>query len=468
MRGRHLVHPDSETLARWDRETVWHPFTQMAAYAGESQLIIERGDGPYLFDLAGRRYIDGVASMWCNVHGHRHPVIDAAVRAQLARVAHSTLLGLGNVPSIELARRIVDLFQRGLADTSTQAYHLFYSDDGATAVEVAIKIAFQYWRQRGPKPEHRPTFVSFANAYHGDTLGAVSIGGIDLFHGAYRPLLFEALHAPAPYCYRCSLGLEFSACGLACAQALESVLANHAGAVAAVVVEPLVQGAAGILTAPPGFLERVRAACDRHGVLLIADEVAVGFGRTGTMFACEQEHVRPDLLCLGKGITGGYLPVAATLVSDEVYQAFLGDATSGRTFHHGHTYTGNPLGCAAGLASLDVFEYERTLDGIEPRAALVAERLAQWAAFEHVGDCRQRGLMAGVELVADRAAKTPHAPARRVSHRVILEARRRGLILRPLGDTIVLMPPLNIPLPVLDEMLDITAESIKTVTTDVE
>ena len=496
--GRDDARADAETLARWDREFVWHPFTQMAAYTPDEQLLIERGEGPFLFDVAGRRYIDGVASLWCNVHGHRHPVIDAAVREQLRRVAHSTLLGLANVPSIELARRLVELAPEGLA-------HVFYSDCGATAVEVAIKIAFQYWRQRNGvssdertgrhetrhstldtqvRAPRRSKFLSLRNAYHGDTLGSVSVGGIETFHSAYRPLLFEALFAPSPYCYRCPMGKQsavsgqpsaapanpksrienLESCGLSCAAALEDLLAQHAGEVAAVVVEPLVQGAAGILTAPAGYLARVRAACDREGVLLIADEVAVGFGRTGTMFACEHEGVRPDLLCLGKGITGGYLPVAATLATDEVYRAFLGDPASGRTFYHGHTYTGNPLGCAAGLASLRVFELERTLEGVRARAALMAGRLAAMAALEHVGDCRQRGLMAGVELVADRGAKTPYDPALRVGHRVILEARRRGLILRPLGDVIVLMPPLNIPMSVLAEMLDITAECIRIVT----
>lgn len=448
-----------EDLYAWDRHTVWHPFTQMAAYTRAEQLIVDRAEGPFLYDLDGRRYIDGVASLWCNVHGHRHPTIDAAVRRQLDRVAHSTLLGLGNVPSIKLARRLVEMAPAGLK-------HVFYSDSGATAVEVAIKMAFQYWRQTSPPEPQRTTFVSLRNAYHGDTIGAVSIGGIDLFHGAYRPLLFQARFAPSPYCYRCPLGLEFPACDLACAKALEALLDEHPGEVAAVVVEPLVQGAAGIITAPPGYLARLARACAARQVLLIADEVAVGFGRTGTMFACEQEDVRPDLLCLGKGLTGGYLPVAATLATDAVYAAFLGEPTSGRTFYHGHTYTGNPLGCAAALGSLAVFEEEETLAGLPARARLLAGCLARLSDFPHVGDCRQRGLMAGIELVADRATKAPFPPQARTGHRVILEARRRGLILRPLGDVIVLMPPLNIPLDVLGEMLDIAAESIRIVTSD--
>ena len=452
---------DAETYHEWDRQFVWHPFTQMAAYGREDQLLIDRAEGPYLYDLAGRRYIDGVASLWCNVHGHRHPTIDAAVRAQLDRVAHSTLLGLGNVASIDLARRLVDLTPAGLS-------RVFYSDSGATAVEVALKMAFQYWRQADPPRPDRTRFVALRNAYHGDTIGSVSLGGIDLFHAAYRPLLFETLYAPSPSCYRCPIGLTHPSCSLACADELEHLIADHADDVAAVVIEPLVQGAAGIITAPDGYLRRAREACDRHGVLLIADEVAVGFGRTGSMFACEQEEVTPDLLCLGKGLTGGYLPVAATLATDAVFEAFLGNPASGRTFYHGHTYTGNPLGCAAALASLDVFEAEETLAGVAPRAALMAEALAGMADLPHVGDARQRGLMAGVELVADRSTKTPFDPARRVGHQVVLEARRRGLVIRPLGDVIVLLPPLNIPLDVLAEMLDSAAESIKIVTSHAE
>jgi len=451
----------ADRLRRDDRRFVWHPFTQMAAYAADEQLIIAAGEGPFLFDLDGRRYIDGVASLWCNVHGHRHPTIDAAVHDQLGRVAHSTLLGLGSVPSIDLARRLVDLTPAGLE-------HVFYSDDGATAVEVAVKIAFQYWRQASPPAPGRTKFVALRNAYHGDTIGSVSVGGIDTFHTAYRPLLFEVLFAPSPYCYRCPLGREAPACDLACAAELERLLARHADEVVALIVEPLVQGAAGIITAPAGYLARARAACDRHGVLLIADEVAVGFGRTGTMFACEQEDVRPDLMCLGKGLTGGYLPVAATLATESVFQAFLGGPAGGRTFYHGHTYTGNALGCAAGLASLQVFEDERTLDGVQERGALLAEGLARMAGLPHVGDCRRRGLMAGVELVADPTEKAPYDPALRVGHRVILEGRRHGLIIRPLGDVVVLMPPLNIPLDVLAEMLDIVTESIRIVTNDVE
>ncbi|HEY8506523.1 MAG TPA: adenosylmethionine--8-amino-7-oxononanoate transaminase, partial [Gemmataceae bacterium] len=338
--------PTRSELERWDRDHVWHPFTPMQEYAAEPPLIIERAEGAYLIDLDGNRYIDGVSSLWCNVHGHRVPELDGAVREQLGRVAHSTLLGISNVPAIRLARRLAELAPPGLG-------RVFFSDSGATAVEVALKMAFQYWRQcREPRPE-KTLFLALTGAYHGDTLGDVSVGDIGRFHDLFRPLLFETVRAPSPYCYRCPLSLDRATCGVACAAELERLVRAHADRMAAVVVEPLVQGAAGMITAPEGYLRRVREVTRECGVLLIADEVAVGFGRTGTLFACEQEQVVPDFLCLAKGLTGGYLPLAATLTTDEVYSAFLGRAEEGRTFFHGHTYTGNPLGCAAALASID-------------------------------------------------------------------------------------------------------------------
>ena len=440
---------DRETLVRWDRDHLWHPFTQMQAFRQEEPLIVSRGEGVYLYDLEGRRYLDGVSSLWANLHGHRRRELDEALRAQLEQVAHSTLLGLAHPAAIVLARRLTELAPPGLTK-------VFFSDDGSTAVEVALKLAFQYWRNRGRNDKR--LFLKLANAYHGDTLGAVSVGGIPLFHEIYRPLLFDTLEAPAPYCYRCRHRED---CDLQCLAVLEEQVAAHQQELAAVIIEPLMQGAAGMIPQPPGYLARVRKATRRHGVLLIADEVATGFGRTGRMFACEHENVSPDLMCLAKGLTGGYLPLAATLASDDLYQAFLGDYSEFKAFFHGHTYTGNPLAAAVGLASLDIFVRDRVLESLPAKIELLENRLTEMAGHPHVGDVRQRGLMVGLELVQDQAAREPFPVARRVGHRVILEARQLGAILRPLGDTIVLMPPLSITLAELEELCRITFEAIR-------
>ena len=428
--------PDDRTarLRAADKVHLWHPFTQMAEWTAGDPVVIAAGEREFLIDTDGRRYVDGFSSLWCNLHGHRRPEIDAAVREQLGRIAHSTLLGLASAPSIDLAARLVPLLPRGLT-------RVFYSDSGATAVEIALKMAFQYWQQC-PQPQPRRTkFVSLTNGYHGDTLGAVSVGGIDLFHNLYRPLLFETIQAPSPYCYRCPLGKRPEDCGLACAAEMERILAARAKEVAAVIVEPLVQGAGGMIAHPVGYLRRVAEACRRHDVLLIADEVATGFGRTGRMFACEHEGVRPDLLCVAKGITGGYLPLAATLATERIYEAFLGEHSQHRTFFHGHTYTGNALACAAGLASLDVFEKDRVLDRIGDLAAAMEALLAPLADLPHVGEVRRRGLMVGIELVADKATRAAYPPAERRGWRACAAARAHGEWIRPLGDVIVLMPP---------------------------
>jgi adenosylmethionine---8-amino-7-oxononanoate aminotransferase len=417
-------------LAAADRAYLWHPFTQQRGWVEEHPVIVERGEGTDLIDVDGKRYIDGVSSLWCNVHGHAHPRIDAAVRDQLSKVAHSTMLGLSHRPAIELARRLVELSPPGLT-------RVFYSDSGSTATEIALKMAFQYWRQRG---EDRRRFVALRMAYHGDTIGSVSVGGIDLFHAMYEPLLFETLKAEPGDVH-----------------AMDRLLADHRGDVAAVIMEPLVQGAAGMLLHPPGYLRAVRELCDRHGVLLILDEVATGFGRTGRMFACEHEGVAPDLMCVAKGITGGYLPLAATLATEEIYEGFLGEHEEFRTFFHGHTYTGNPLACAAALATLDIFREERTLDRLQPKIDLLAELLQPVWAHPAVRQVRRRGFMVGIELV-------PHPLPERIGHRVALDARRRGAIIRPLGDVVVLMPPLSISHEDLRRLVGITAEAVEAVT----
>jgi adenosylmethionine-8-amino-7-oxononanoate aminotransferase len=412
-----------------DHRHLWHPFTQQADWCREDPLVIERAEGTDLIDSEGNRYIDGVSSLWCNVHGHRHPLIDQAVHDQLERVAHSTMLGLTHRSAAELAARLVDLAPPGLN-------RVFFSDSGSTATEVALKMSFQYWQQRGGQHARRTSFVSLRDAYHGDTLGAVSVGGIDVFHSAYSPLLFDA--------HRVNPGD---------AEQLECVLDFHAEEVAAVIVEPLVQGAAGIRAQPPGYLRRVRELCDRHDIFLICDEVATGFGRTGTMFACEQERVAPDFLCLGKGLTGGYMPLAATMATERVYEGFLGAAEDGRTFFHGHTFTGSPLACAAALANLDAFESEHTLLRLQPKIRMLGELLDEVGAMGEVAEVRGRGFMAGIDL-------GEHHPSIRLGHRVVLEARRRGAVVRPLGDVIVLMPPLSISKADLRRLVEIVAESI--------
>lgn len=418
---------DAARLNRLDQEFVWHPFTQQQGWSEEEPPQIERGEGVYLFDVDGNRYIDGTASLWCNVHGHHHPDLDRAAHEQLDKVAHSTMLGLSHPGATELAARLIEIAPDGLR-------RVFYSDSGSTAAEIAVKMAFQYHQQRGDTGRTR--FIRMRDAYHGDTLGSVSVGGIDLFHATYRPLLFDTLAAePGDV------------------DQMESLLSTHAGEIAAVIMEPLIQGAAGMLVHPDGYLSAVRELCDRHGALLICDEVATGFGRTGTMFAVEQEGVVPDFLCLAKGITGGYLPLAATLTTEAVYDAFLGAPAEAKTFFHGHTYTGNPVACAVALANLDVFARERTVERLQPKIALIRRWLDEIAAVPGVAEVRSRGVMIGIDL-------GEHDPELRVGHRVTLEARKRGALVRPLGDVVVLMPPLAIGEEELESLLDITARSI--------
>lgn len=421
---------DTERLRNFDRRYVWHPFTRMDQWLADEPLVIERAEGCWLIDTDGRRYLDGNSSLWVNVHGHRRAELDEALRAQLERAAHTTFLGLANPAAVELAARLVALAPPGLE-------RVFFSESGASAVEVALKMAYAYWRFRG-EPE-RTLFVSMSGAYHGDTVGSMSVGHLDAFHETFRRLLFPAYAFAQPYCYRCPLELSYPSCELACADTLEVVLDRDGGRVAAVIVEPLVQGAAGIVTAPDGHLARVAEIARHHGVLLIADEVATGFGRTGTMFACEAEGVAPDLLAVGKGLTGGYLPMSATLATAEIFEAFFGE---GRTFFHGHSYSGNPLGAAVALASLDLFKHEDVLGRARTLAEMLAMELKAFEDLTHVGDIRQRGLMAGIELVADRGTRAPFPPEAQVAVRVCRQARDLGLVIRPLGDVIVVMPAL--------------------------
>lgn len=437
----------TRTLAELGNRHLWHPFTPMARWLEEDHLIIDRAEGVFLFDTEGKRYIDGVSSLWVNVHGHNRPEINQAIKEQLARLEHSTMLGASHPPGILLAGRLIEVAPQGLN-------RVFYSDTGAAAVEIALKMAFQYWRNLGES--QRTTFICLTNAYHGDTLGAVSVGGIAAFHRLFEPLLFESIQAQAPYCFRCPWGQHQKSCDHECFIALERAFFEHHKQACAVILEPKIQAAGGMIVHPEGYLRKVRELSAQLGVLMIVDEVATGFGRTGRMFACEHESVSPDILTLAKGVTGGYLPLAATLATERVFEAFLGT-----TFYHGHTYTGNPLASAAALASLDLFEKDRTLERLALKANALKEELLKFASLPYVGEVRRLGFMVGIELVQDRNNKKPFPEELCLGHRVTLEARKRGALVRPLGDVLVLMPPLAIEAETLRELVGILFDSLK-------
>jgi adenosylmethionine-8-amino-7-oxononanoate aminotransferase len=396
-----------------DRRVLWHPFTQQAEWV---PLVIARGEGVYLFDREGRRYIDGVSSLWCNVHGHCHPRLNRVLKEQVERLAHSTFLGLSHEPGIRLAEALVQVAPAPLS-------RVFYSDSGSTAVEVALKQSFQYWQLRGQSSKQR--FLRLSEAYHGDTLGAVGVGGIDIFHRIFGPLLVRSVAIPSPA----------GADGAASLERLRAELRQRAHEFAALVMEPIVQGAAGMLIHPPGFLKQAAALCREYEVHLILDEVATGFGRTGRLFACEHEQVAPDFLCLAKGIAGGYLPLAATITTEAVYSQFLGRRGDMKHFFHGHTFTGNPLACAVGLESLALL-LESTMDNAIRRAVDLELVLARIRRHPMVKEVRSRGLMVGIEL---------HSKVDRfVAVEACDRARAHGAILRPLGEVVVWMPPLSI------------------------
>jgi adenosylmethionine-8-amino-7-oxononanoate aminotransferase len=445
------------TLADWDRTYLWHPFTQMQEWEQEEPLIIEQGKGSYLIDTEGKRYLDGTSSIWVNLHGHRHPALNRAMKNQLDTLAHSTLLGLSNPPAIQLARELIRIAPKGMK-------RVFYSDNGSTAVEVALKMAVQYWQQRCSDAGSKNTFLHLKLAYHGDTVGAVSVGNIDLFHSRFKSLLFPTVEADPPYCYRCPLRLTYPSCQMACLDPIERILKERHRELAGFIIEPLVQAAAGMITAPPGYLKRIRELCTKYNVLLIADEVATGFGRTGKMFACQHEGVPPDLMAIGKGLTGGYMPLAATLTTEEIYHAFLGRYEDFKTFFHGHSYTGNPLGCAVALANLEVFKKEKTLARLQPKIKTMGRLLQPLWQLPHVGDIRQKGFMVAIELVEDKKTRKPYPLEARMGHRVTQEARRHGLLLRPLGHIMVLIPPLSTDASVLARMVSILHRAIATVT----
>ncbi len=445
---------ETRRVVELDKECVWHPFTPMRQWLEGREdpgRVIVAGEGFELIDSRGRRFIDGFGSLWCNLHGHRVPEIDGAIRAQLGKIAHSTLLGHVSGPSIRLGEKLAGITPPGLEK-------VFYSDSGAAAVEVALKMAYQFYRNR--RQHGRRRFLGLRGGYHGDTIGAMSLGGIDTFGEIFRPLLFETTFVDSPNAYHHPAGTE---AGRVVLDQIEKILTNAAGEYCAVVIEPLVQGAGGILTHPSGFLRSVRELTDRYDVLLIADEVATGLCRTGRLFACEHEQVTPDLMPLGKALTGGYLPVAATMTTQRIFDAFCADDpedVAARTFYHGHTYTGNALGCAAAEASIDLIFSSALPEKLDEKVALIRNRLGELADHPNVADVRQCGMMIGIELVEDRPSRRAFDASLRIGAKVCFAARRYDIIIRPLGDVVVLMPAPGMDIDTLDRLLGGTVRTI--------
>jgi len=438
-------------LAQLDHKFVWHPFTQMADWLKREPIVITSGNGAILRDVKGRQFLDANSSIWTNLHGHNHPKINSAINRQLKKIAHSSALGFANEPASLLAEKLVHLANpKSLKPGKRHLGKVFFSDDGSTAMEVALKLAYQF-AQRTGSPQ--PKFLSLEGAYHGDTVGAVSLGHIDLFHKAYSGLLFKSDKAAAPYCYRCPYNRakperadarEYRKCNWECVGKLEQKFIaqkKKSNSYAAFVFEPLMQGAAGMIAQPEGWLRRAAGIARQHGALLIADEVITGFGRTASDFACHQEGVQPDFLALAKGLTGGYLPMAATLTTQKVFNAFLGKYEEFKTFFHGHSYTGNQLGASAALASLKILQSKESIRSRQILEQTLRDELPKLWKLPNVGDIRQVGLAIGIELVRDWRTREPFGLRERVGIRVCEAMGKRGVLTRPIGDVIVLMPP---------------------------
>ncbi len=418
----------SESLVDRDRACVWHPYTQM--HTAPPPLPIVRGEGVYLYTEDGRRILDAISSWWVNIHGHSHPKLNEALADQARRLEHVVFAGCTHPPAVDLAERLVQILPRGIS-------RVFYSDNGSTAVEVALKLACQYWLNRG---ERRTSFLTLHHAYHGDTVGAMSASEDSIFTQPFAPMLFQVERAHAPYCYRCPLGLDRATCQIECLSDLDRLLRAKAGQVAAVMVEPMLQAAGGMIVWPSEFLAGVRRLCDAHGTLMIADEVLTGFGRTGRMFACEHAGVSPDLICLSKALTAGYLPLGVTAATDQIYEAFL-SADRLKTFFHGHSFTANPLACAVACASLDLFEENAVLEHVAALESWLRSGLSPLASLPCVGDVRVIGGVGIIELVTDKATKGAGGYLDDVGPRLSRAFLERGLLLRPLGNVLYLMPP---------------------------
>jgi adenosylmethionine-8-amino-7-oxononanoate transaminase len=445
---------------KMDKDYIWHPFTQMKGWVENPQLVIERGEGVMLYDTDGKAYYDGISSLWVNIHGHHRSEIDKAITDQLNLLAHTTLLGLVNKTSAEFAEKLVKATPEGLNK-------VFYSDDGSTAVEAAVKIAFQYWQFKGC-PE-KQEFINLGDSYHGDTVGAVSVGNIDVFHKAYKPLLFATQKMSCPSFYHSRVeGIKNEAEYLAyLLEELEYFLQKNSHKIAAMIIEPLVQAAAGMLMQPQGYIRGVRELTRKYNALLIVDEVATGFGRTGRMWACDNENVCPDIMTLSKGITGGYLALGATMTTDEIYNAFLGEPTEYKTFYHGHSYTGNNLACAAGLASMEIFKKDNVIENLSPKIEIIAKHMKKINEMKYVGDARQCGMLAGIELMQDKVKKVPFDASMQLAGGICHIARGHGLIVRNIGDVIIFMPPLVSTTEQIEDMLNRLEEAMKEVLNNV-
>ncbi len=444
-------------FSKKDKKYIWHPFTHLKEWKKEDIIVVEKGKGPYLIDLNGRKYIDGVSSLWCNVWGHRFAPLDRALEKQIKLISHSTMLGLSNVKAIELAERLIEIAPKSL-------HKVFYSDSGSEAVEVGIKISYQYWQNRGYR--NKKKFVCFVNGYHGDTIGAVSVGGIDLFHSVYKNLLFETFKVPSPYCYRCKyrrfgINDDKNNCCMEGLNVLEDILKKHKDKICGIITEPKIYAAGGFIIQPKGFLQKIEELARKNGVHLLLDEVATGFGRTGRMFACEYENVNPDIMMVAKSISGGYLPISATLVSGDIFNAFIGSYNEYKTFFHGHTYTGNALSCAVSLENLNLIKKYKLIEHVQKMAKIFRSELIRFYDLPNVGDVRQIGLMCGIELIKDKNTKKEFPYKERVGYKITLIARKYGLFIRPLGNIIVLMPPLYINENILKKIVNITYRSIK-------
>lgn len=432
-------------LQEKDKKYLWHPYTQMHDYAERDLLLIDHADGVYLYDAHGKAYFDTISSWWCILHGHNHPIIKTAIKKQLDRLEQVLLAGTGHEPAITLAEKLVAITPENLT-------RVFYSDNGSTACEIAIKMSLQYWQQVG-KPE-RKEFVALERGYHGDTIGTMSLGGTPGFHGPFAGLTFDSHRLPSPYCYRCPMGVVKESCSLECLQPLDKLLNEKGKTIAAMIIEPLIQAAGGMIIYPPEYLTKTAALCNQHGVHFILDEVATGFGRTGTMFAMEQAGITCDFLCLSKGLTAGYLPMAATMTSEKIFQAFYAPYAENKTFFHGHTFTGNPLGCSAGLGSLHVFEEEKTLSSLPSKIAHLHKKMEKFLDLPWVGDLRQLGMISALELVKDKKTKEPFSIKERVGWKIYLAGLKEGLILRPMGNVTYLWLPLSTTINEIDEIVD--------------
>ncbi|MDD3906012.1 MAG: adenosylmethionine--8-amino-7-oxononanoate transaminase [Candidatus Omnitrophica bacterium] len=441
-----------DKLIAKDLKYNWHPYTQMKDCRTFPPILIKRSKGLKLYDAGGRYYYDTISSWWCNVHGHNHPRIVEAITRQLKTLDHVMFAGFTHEGAIWLAERLVGIAPEGIA-------RAFFSDNGSTAVETALKMSFQYWHNTG-LPE-KTEFISLDAGYHGDTIGAMSVGGVGLFNKVFSSMFFKSHKAPSPYCYRCPMGKAKSTCRIDCAKPLGEILKKHSGKICAVIMEPLVMAAGGMIIYPKEYLSAVARLAKKYNTHLILDEVATGFGRTGKMFACEHAGVAPDFLCVSKGVTSGTLPLGATLTTEKIYRAFYGDYEDKKTFYHGHTYTANPIACAAALATLDIFKEERTLEKAVRSAEILHAVLERFRDLPMVGDVRSIGMIGAIELVKNKEKKTPFDFRERVGLEIYKEGLKRHLILRPLGNIIYLFLPLSVGRKELDYILDQTFEIIR-------